>query len=199
MTTTAYIRMSTPDQDVQKNRHEILEFVNARGLGQIEFVDEHASGRVHWQQRKIGAVLERLGAGDTLIVPELSRLGRSTLETMEMLSIASRKRIAVYSLKERWTLDGSIQSEIMAAVFAIVARMERDYISMRTKEALAAKRASGVRLGRPTGTGKSKLDADRAQIERMIGEGVKLKRIAARFGTSESNLRRWLRAHEIKA
>ena len=58
-------------------------------LGRVQFVEERVSGKVSWRKRKIADELERLGAKDNLIVSELSRLGRSMLEYMEILSIAT--------------------------------------------------------------------------------------------------------------
>jgi len=109
-------------------------------------VEEHVSGSVSWRKRGISRVLDELQAGDTLVVSELSRLGRSMLECMEILSIASQKGINLYAVKGNWQLDGTIQSKIMAMAFAMAAEIERDLISQRTKEALAARRRAGKKL-----------------------------------------------------
>jgi DNA invertase Pin-like site-specific DNA recombinase len=84
-------------------------------------------------------VLEELQNGDAIIVAELSRLGRSMLECMEILALATRKGICVYSVKGSWQLDHSIQSKIIALAFSMAAEIERDLISQRTKEALRFK------------------------------------------------------------
>ena len=75
-----YLRVSTADQDVEKNKAEILKLSNDKKLGNVEFVAEKVTGTRDWRKRKLGEVFEILEAGDTLIVPELSRLGRSTLQ-----------------------------------------------------------------------------------------------------------------------
>ena len=155
--TMAYLRVSTPDQDVEKNKADILFLANHQALGHVHFVEETVSGRVPWRCRKIAQVLDDLQRGDTLIVSELSRLGRSMLECMEILSIAAQKGIRLHAVKGEWQLDGSMQSTIIAMAFAMAAEIERDLISQRTREALRAKKAAGVQLGRPRGPGKSKL------------------------------------------
>ena len=54
----AYLRVSTLDQDLEKNKSEILHLANDRNLGQVRFVEEKVSGKVPWRQRKIAGVLD---------------------------------------------------------------------------------------------------------------------------------------------
>jgi DNA invertase Pin-like site-specific DNA recombinase len=120
---------------------------NELDLGQVRFVEEKVSGKIAWRKRKIADILDDLQKGDALIVSELSRLGRSILECMEILSIASQKGIKIYAVKGNWHLDHSIQSKIIAMAFSMAAEIERDLISKRTIEALQAKKAAGMKLG----------------------------------------------------
>jgi len=189
--TIAYLRVSTDAQDIEKNKYDILQLANEKRLGRVEWVDETITSRVSWRKRKIAGIMERLGAGDNLIVSELSRLGRSMLECMEILSIALEKKINVYAVKGNWQLDNSIQSKIVAMAFSMAAEIERDLISQRTKEALAARKAAGKPLGRPRGTGKSKLDAYRPEIEALLANGSTQKFIAGRYQVTEATVSRW--------
>lgn len=196
--TIAYLRVSTIDQDLDKNRAAILELANSKHLGHVKFVEEKVSGKVSWRKRKIAEILETCKAGDTIIVSELSRLGRSMLECMEILSIATQRGINIYAVKGNWQLDGSIQSKIIAMAFSMAAEIERDLISKRTKEALQAKKQQGVPLGRPKGVGKSKLDPYRPEIEALLRNGSTKTFIAKRYHTSEANLHHWLKMRGIK-
>ena len=171
---------------------------NRKALGQVHFVEETISGRVPWRDRKIAQVLDGLQSGDTLVVSELSRLGRSMLECMEILAIAAQKGVNLYAVKGEWQLDGTMQSKIMAMVFAMAAEIERDLISQRTKEALRVKKAAGVKLGRPRGPGKSKLDPYQPEIEALLANGSTQKFIAKRYGTTEGNLHSWLKKRGLK-
>ena len=117
---------------------------------------------------------------------------------MEMLSIATQKGINVYAIKGNWRLDGTIQSKIVAMAFSLAAEIERDLISARTKEALRARKAAGVKLGRPKGPGKSKLDPHRPEIEALLANGSTQKFIAERYSTTESNLSNWLKKHDLR-
>ena len=195
--TIAYLRVSTADQDLEKNKADILFFANHHDLGQVNFVEEVASGRKPWRERHIANILEQLQAGDVMIVAELSRLGRSMLECMEILALATQKHIRVYSVKG-WQLDDSIQSKIIALVFSMAAEIERDLISKRTIEALRFKKAQGMTLGRPKGIGKSKLDVFRPEIESLLANGATQKFIAKRYHTTEANLHHWLKRHGLK-
>src|SRR5947208_13518980 len=80
------------------------------------------------------------------------------LECMEIIAIATQKGLHLHAVKGEWQLDGTMQSKIIAMAFSMAAEIERDLISQRTTEALRAKKAAGMKLGRPKGPGKSKLD-----------------------------------------
>lgn len=195
--TIAYLRVSTIEQDLEKNKADILSFANERNFGKVEFVEEKVSGTKSWKERKIKNIIDDLGNGDKLIVPELSRLGRSMLEVMQILAEAKEKEISVYSIKGPWELNGTIQSKIVGMVFAMAAEIERDLISSRTKEALKARKAAGVILGRPKGPGKSKLDKHREEIVALLKNGSTQKFIAGRYETTPANLYNWLQRHGI--
>lgn len=196
--TIGYLRVSTTEQDLEKNKFNILMLANEQRLGNVEWVEETASGRVNWKKREVGRLLDELETGDTIIVSELSRLGRSMLQCMEILSIAIEKGIRIFAIKGNWQLDDSIQSKVVAMAFSMAAEIERDLISQRTKEALAARKRAGVTLGRPRGVGKSKLDPYRAEIEQMLAGGVTQKFIAQKFGTTPTNLGRWMKKHGLR-
>jgi len=196
--TIGYLRVSTGDQELEKNKSDILHLANHLNLGKVNFVEEIVSGKVSWKKRKIAEVIAEFAKGDTLIVSELSRLGRSMLECMEILSVAVEKGVRVYAVKGNWTLDSSIQSKIVAMAFSMASEIERDLISQRTKEALRYKKEQGIKLGRPPGPGKSKLDQYRPEIEALMQNGSTQKFIAKRYNTTEANLHNWLKKNSLK-
>ena len=192
-TTVGYLRVSTAEQDLEKNKADILKLANDRDLGKVRFVEETTSGRISWKRRQLAQVLDDCVEGDSIVVSELSRLGRSMLECMEILSIALQRGLNVYAVKGNWQLDQSIQSKVVAMAFSMAAEIERDLISQRTTEALRVKKAMGVKLGRPPGPGKSKLDPFRLEIEALLANGSTQRFIAQRYNTSEANLHNWLK------
>jgi DNA invertase Pin-like site-specific DNA recombinase len=196
--TIAYLRVSTIDQDIEKNKAAILTLANQKVLGHVQFIEEKVSGKISWRKRKIAAILDTAQRGDNIIVSELSRLGRSMLECMEILSIATQKGINIYAVKGDWQLTNSIQSKIVAMAFSMASEIERDLISKRTREALLVKKQNGMKLGRPKGIGKSKLDMYRVEIEALIKNGSTQKFIAQRYHTTEANLHHWMKKHAIR-
>lgn len=194
MATYAYLRVSTIDQNTEKNKMDVLKFVNDKKLGNVEFVEEQISGKSNFKNRQLGALLERMEKGDILIVPELSRIARSITQIFEVIDITKQKGIELYSIKENFTnTDKSITSTVTTTVFALVAQIERDLISLRTIEALQAKKANGERLGRPKGRGKSKLDENREEILKLVELKVPKTIIARQYNTSTANLHRFLK------
>lgn len=190
--TIAYLRVSTLEQDLDKNKSDILFFANENNLGKVHFIEEKISGSIHWKKRELGSIIDSLSTGENLIVSEFSRLGRSMLECMEIITLCLEKKINLYAIKGAWKLDNSIQSKIMAMMFSIASEIERDLISKRTSEALRARKAKGLPLGRPKGTGKSKLDEYKVEIIALLNNGSSKVFVAKRYKTSVGNLYRWL-------
>jgi len=184
MGTYAYIRVSTDKQDVENQRYEILKYANEKKLGNVEILEETVSGRKSWKDRKLGELIEKLQKGDILIVPELSRLGRSMLEIMELLSILLRKGVELHVVKNNQVLKDDLQSKVFAMAFSIAAEIERELISQRTKEALRRRKAEGKPLGRPKGSRSSSLDNYHDQIKELIEKGVSVSSIAKIIGKS---------------
>lgn len=198
--TMAYLRVSTEDQDTEKFKRDIKVFANDRDFGKVAFVEEKVSGRKHWKDRKIKTLIDDLGKGDRLIVPELSRLGRSTKQILDIIQTCREKGICVYAIKNGWSFNGkdsSLSDKIILTVFSLIAEIESDIISLRTREGLAAAKARGKLLGRPRGPGKSKLDPHREEIIELLLLGLPKTRIAQKYKTTPVNLWNWLKKNQI--
>lgn len=193
MSTKGFIRVSTLEQDTEKNKIDILQFANTHKLGNVDFVEEQCSGRISYKERKLGKLIDSMHAGDVLIVPELSRIARSITQILEVIKITKDKGIALYSLKENFSnSEESITATVTSTIFALVAQIERELISLRTKEALHARKVAGMKLGRPVGKGKSKLDEHREDILKLISLNVPKTMIAKQYNTSIGNLYNFL-------
>ena len=123
---------------------------------------------------------------------ELSRLGRSTMEIMTIFKHLAEKNIRTYVIKGGFEIGdpaNKIQSSVLIFAFGLAAEIERELISQRTKEALAVKKASGVKLGRPVGTKvKSKLDGKEAAIKELLEKHIPVASIAKIFGVARTTM-----------
>jgi len=135
-----------------------------------------------------------------LIVSELSRMGRSVGEIIATVDTLVKRKIRFIAVKENIRLNGSqdMQTKVIVTMFSLFAEIERDLISMWTKEGLAAAKASGKKLGRRKGAlGKSKLDGREDKIKRFLALGVSKASIAKITGVDRSTLHNFIRSRGI--
>lgn len=180
----AYLRTSTDKQDLNSQKLEILEFARKRSLNIDEFVEIAISSRKTTKQRRIDEVLTKLVDSDVLILTELSRLGRSTAEVISIVNEILSRNIRLIVIKHNLDLSKSdMNSKIVITLFSLFAELERDLVSLRTKEALAAKRSQGIILGKPKGTiQNSKFDKDLDRIRELLLLGLSVRKIAKVLG-----------------
>lgn len=197
MATYGYLRVSTSQQDNEKFKDDILRYANTHKLGNVEWVEEKVSGKVDWKKRCLGELVEGMKEGDVLIVPELSRLGRSISMIYEIVETCQKKGVEIHALKQKLIIrdKNDMTTKIMLHTFSLAAELERDFIAIRTKEALAVRKAQGLKLGRPQGVGKSKLDAYADEIHAFKNNGATLTFIAKKYNTTPITVSRWLENH----
>jgi len=191
MKTMAYVRVSTDAQDVTHQRLAVLEFARTERMVVDTFLEIQASSRHSLKVRQSEVLFDSLERGDTLIVSALSRLGRSVGEIITTVDRLVHHQMRVFALKEGLRLTGAqdLQSRVIVTLFGLFAEIERTLLSLRTKEALAAARAAGKRLGRPPGVlGKSKLDGKAQEIQTLLGLQVSKASIAKITGVDRSTL-----------
>ena len=182
--TVAYIRASTDKQDVDNQKLELLEYARKQELKIDEFIEVTVSSRRTAKQRRIDEVLKKLEGSGILIATELSRLGRSTPEVIALINQLLKQNVRVILTKQNLDITThDMASKIIVTMFSLFAELERDLISMRTKEALAAKKAKGVKLGKPKGTiQKSMYDKDLEKIQEWLKLGLSGRKISKNLG-----------------
>jgi len=163
-------------------------------LQPIQFIEEQCSGKVPVAQRRLGKeVLPALKAGDVIIVGEISRLGRSQRDVLEVLHRLAEKGVTVRIVKRDIAIDQSFPSKVYVSMLSLMAEIERDLISARTKEGLQRARSNGVKLGRPPGLApRSKLDAKGADIKALASKGVGPMNLARVFDVNYGTMKKWL-------
>lgn len=182
----AYLRASTDKQDLNNQKLEILEYARKNHLEIDDFIQITISSRKTSKDRRIDEMLSILNDADTLIVTELSRLGRSTVEIIGLVNALVKKEVRIISIKQNLDIkQHDMNSKIITALFSLFAELERDLISLRTKEALASKKSQGIQLGKPKGTlQKSKFDKDLTKIKELLSLGLSIRKIASYLGYS---------------
>ena len=181
-------------QSYESQEYEIRKFCQSRQMAVDKWVTESVSGTISVEKRTLGRLIRKMGKGDKLICTELSRLGRNMLMVMSVLNQCSAKGIYLYTIKDNFELSDSINSKIIAFAFALAAEIERNLISQRTKEALAQKKLAGVKLGRPPGSSRKKINVAcmREEIRLLMDEGMSMSMIARHCGIHRNTLRKYM-------
>jgi DNA invertase Pin-like site-specific DNA recombinase len=141
--------------------------------------------------------------GDTLIVTEFSRLTRRGIpELLEIARKVTGKGAALVEIRSGTRYDDTAIGELLISVTATFDRMERERIGERTKSALQARKAAGMKLGRPTGLGVKVPEAAKAagvsiaDIDRMLGVGTSAAAVARLLNIDARTVLRWMRTRE---
>jgi DNA invertase Pin-like site-specific DNA recombinase len=198
-TVIAYLRCSTDEQadshaGLDAQRSAILAEAERRGWTEADltFVEDAGYSGRDLHRPGIAAALDALRhhRADALVVSKLDRLSRSMLDFAGLMDRSAKEGWALVAL-DLGVDTTTPQGEMVAAVMAVFAQFERRLIGQRTKDALAARKAHGVRLGRPSRTPESVLQriyAERAagRTLRAIADGLNRDGVATAMGG-----RRW--------
>ena len=192
-----YLRVSTGKQHPANQRDEIQRFAVTRQWKVDAWVTEIVSGKKREQDRKLGLLLRRMKRGDTLVITEISRLSRTLTEIMAIMGKCLRKGINLYTTKEGYTFDNSINSKVLCFAFGLVAEIEHNLISMRTKEALALRKAKGMVLGRRKGTYTkfNILIENRSRIIQMLRQGQSISEICKCYALSRDTFNKFRKSY----
>lgn len=190
----AYLRVSTGHQVLDNQKNEVEKYVAAKGMTVDRWVTEIVSGTKKGRDRKIGALVKQLGRGDTLLITEISRLSRTLMDIMSIVGELLEKGVTLYSIKDGYTFDDTINSKVLLFAFGLVAEIERNLISMRTKEALDLRRRQGITLGRREGSYRklNVLEENREKVDEALANGVPIASICRKYKVSYSTFYRFM-------
>ncbi len=200
MKTVAYLRISTGEQELDNQRLAILDYAHRHRLQIDEFLEIQASSRRSLKERGLEGLFAGMHGGDLMLVSELSRLGRSVGQIIQIVDDLVKHQIRFIAIKENIQLDGQqdMQSKVMVTMFGLFAEIERDLISQRTCEGLVAARAKGHLPGRPKGSrGQSRLDGKEAEISMLLGKKVSKASIAKIMDVSRSTMLHFIRSRGL--
>ncbi|MEI6126381.1 MAG: recombinase family protein [Pseudomonadota bacterium] len=200
MKTIAYLRVSTNKQELQNQKLEILEYARKNDLKISQFIEIEISSRKTTTERRIEELLGTLAIGDTLIISELSRLGRSISEIIRITDSLVKHKVRLISIRESIDLkrENNLQTKIIITLFGIMAEVERSLISERTKMGLALARKNGKKLGRPKGSiSASKLEKHTDTIKEDLKYGVAVSALARKLHCGRTTLINFIASRKL--
>ncbi|MBQ8346522.1 MAG: recombinase family protein [Alphaproteobacteria bacterium] len=191
MTVYGYLRVSTDKQDCDNQKIGVEALANKLNL-QIEnwIIDDGVSGTKEPEKRKLGKLLRKIKSGDVIICSELSRLGRKLFMVISILEHCMKIGAKVLTAKEGYELGDNVQSKVLAFAFGLVAELEREMISKRTKEALQRRKTNGKAIGRLAGAKNKRhvLDGKEQKIIELLKSGKRKSAIAKEMKISSGTL-----------
>lgn len=195
----AYIRVSTNVQTVQNQKLAIREYARYHRLTKITWISETISGTKTPEKRKLGELLNSVQKDDTIIITELSRLGRSLMMILDVLQMLLEKGVKVIAIKEGYELGDNIQSKVLAFAFGLSAEIERTLLSERTKQGLERARKQGKQIGRRKGQKSRhyKLTGKAAYIKRQRLIGRSKLSLAKELGVTWTTMRNFMFNNKI--
>jgi len=180
-----YARVSTTSQSLDKYIDQLV----AAGIDERNIYQEKITGQKR-HRPELQKMISGLKCGDVVIIPSLTRLGRSVRDLYDIISQIEEKGAGIKSLNEPW-LDSTAMNaagKLMFAIFAGLAEFETALISERVKEGLKAAKARGRKGGRP-----SKRNEKGLSVQVLYNSGLKIADIVRQTGLSRSTVGRIVR------
>ena len=189
-----FIYTRTDSQDTEQEREILNQYTRDNHVGSPQWIEDTASIKTHWTERKIGELLKSAQTNDTIIVYDTADLACSTSQTLEILNAASTHNINLHFVKYNHVLENKDKTIDTRHLLQLISKIESDYISKRTTQALARRRAAGLPLGRPKGRGNKslKLDKHKEDIAKYLELGISKASIAKLVDCHPQTLYDWL-------
>lgn len=198
MSCYAYIHAEGTDLNaVEKNVHAYTKGLN---LEVNKIVKDADSIKLHWTERSIGQLLKQIKKNDHLIVVEAHDLACSTSQILEILSVAATNAVTVHFLKYDIVLNNKDPHVSTQQILNLISKIESDFVSKRTSQALARRKAAGLPLGRPKGRANKslKLDKFKEEIEKYLTLGISKASIAKLVDCHPQTLYDWLDRKDLR-
>ena len=200
MKVVLFARVSTFAQDYERQVNELTALANQNGWNVVGIFAEKISGaKRNVERTELLRMVEYVEANnvDKIVVTELSRLGRDTLQVLEVIELFNQKKISLYIENyhiETLTEDGKVNpmSQFLITILAEVARMERKTIKERMDSGYQNFRANGGLVGRKQGYRKpdETMKTEYAEEIRLLKKGYSLRNVAKLTHTSVNTLRK---------
>lgn len=196
-----YIRKNQNNEKyTQEQKNSIENYVKSNNIE--VYKDIQIIINTPQEEKNILHLLENCEKNSKLIVTNLNVFGRTIDRILEIVKFLLQNKIRIIVLEQNLDLidDEDMLSKMILSIISITVSLDKELISLRTKEALTAKKLDGVALGKPKGTiQKSKFDEQREKIEELLGLGLSVRKIAKLLGyNNHIGLNNYVRKRNIK-
>ena len=191
---TCYVYLHTDSADVKNEKAQIEAYLKQNNLTPDKVVSDSEPAKLHWTEREINRVIKDMHEGDSLVVYEPNHIACSTSQILEILTICATHNIDVHFVKYSVSIKNAGSNINTQHLLNIISKIESDFVSKRTTQALARRKAAGLPLGRPKGRqNKSlKLDKFKDEIEKYMNLGISKASIAKLVDCHPQTLYDWL-------
>ena len=195
-----FARVSTSIQDYERQVNELTTLAQRNNWSvEAVFCEKISGAKKNTERKELSRMVEYVQAHhiNKVAVTELSRLGRDTLQVLEVIEKFNKLGISLYIQNygiETLTESGEVNpmSQFLITILAEVARMERKTIRERVESGYKNYRANGGKVGRKEGFRKSEADMREQYVEeiRLLRKGISLRNISKITGTSVNTIRK---------
>lgn len=193
-----YCRVSTADQNCQRQKDELIAYA-ARQSWQVlgTFTETASGGKNDRTERQRIIELAQRGKVDVVLVSELSRWGRSTSDLLKTLHDLTGWKVSLIALNGLQVDMTSSTGKLMVTILAGVSQFERELLGERVRSGLEAARRRGRVGGRPPGL-SNKLRRKREEVLRLKREKLSLRQISRLAGIAPNSVKKLLAEAEPK-
>ena len=155
------------------------------------------------EEKNILELLKNCEMNSTIIVSNLNVFGRTIETILEIVRFLLTNKIRIIIVEQNLDLidDQDMLTQMILGIVSMTIGLEKELMSLRTKEALSAKKLNGISLGKPKGTiQKSKFDLQRDKIEELLTVGLSVRKISKLLGyNNHIGLNNYVKKRKIKA
>ena len=199
MSCTIYLHKESAQ--ISREQREINQYLKDNKMKADHTVEDTNPSKLHWTERPIHQLIKNASAGDVIVLFEASHIACSTSQMLEILNAAANRKVAIHFVKYNVQVSNDTVEINTQHLLNIISKIESDFVSKRTSQALARRKAAGLPLGRPKGRGNKslKLDKFRSEIEKYLTLGISKASIAKLVDCHPQTLYDWLERKETRS
>ena len=191
---TCIIYQHAHNEHTQHELTTVQSYFKTHQLTADQTIIDDQDIKIHWGERALGNVIKNAQRGDVIVAFDAASLACSTSQILEIFNMAASHNITIHFAKYNQSMINDAEQVNTREFVRLISRIESDFISKRTTQALARRRAAGLPLGRPKGRGNKslKLDKHRSDIKKYLELGISKASIAKLVDCHPQTLYDWL-------